>query len=236
MFGIARSTFDNDRRAGWGAVAVHKGTGNQPCVAPVRRRAYFGLMKTQASFGAVLRREREQRGVKLETVAASTMIRMSVLEDLEANGPSNVSHDFYRRAMLRAYATAIGVPSAAILAEYYQHYPETGAGEGARLRLTIEPDARWSERTVSRMLTVVADTCVVLLLAAIITQSTGTNLWVIGGAVALAYHALSTAALGCSPASWYANYVMLGGHTRRTPSREDSRLTSADEAPAVSRN
>jgi len=192
-------------------------------------------MKTQASFGAELRHERERRGVTLETVAASTMIRISILKDLEANGPSSVSHDFYRRALLRAYATAIGVPSAAILAEYYQHYPATGAGEGA-LRLTIEPDARWSERTVSRMLCVVADTCVVLLLAAIITQSTGTNLWVIGGAVALAYHAVSTAALGCSPASWYANSVMLGGHTRRPRSREDSRLASADEAPAVSRN
>ena len=200
MFGIARVLFDNSRRAGGHAVAVHKGTGNQPCIAPVGRRAYFGLMKTQASFGAELRHERERRGVTLEAVAASTMIRMSILKDLEANGPSNVSHDFYRRALLRAYATAIGVPSAAILAEYYQHYSETGAGEGA-LRLTIEPDARWSERTVSRMLTVVADTCVVLLLAAIITQSTGTNLWVIGGAVALAYHALSTAALTPSTGS-----------------------------------
>jgi transcriptional regulator with XRE-family HTH domain len=193
-------------------------------------------MKTQGSFGAVLRREREQRGVKLETVAASTMIRMSVLEDLEANGPSNVSHDFYRRALLRAYATAIGVPTDAILAEYYQHYSETGAGEGPRLRLIIEPDARWSERTVSRMLTVVADTCVVLLLAAIITQPTGTNLWVIGGAVALLYHALATATLGCSPAMWYANYVMLGGHTRHVRSREDSQLASPDEASAVSRS
>lgn len=192
-------------------------------------------MKTQASFGEVLRREREQRGVTLETVAASTMIRMSVLKDLEAHGPSNVSHDFYRRALLRAYATAIGVPTDAILAEYYQHYSETAAGEG-RLRLIIEPDARWSERTVSRMLTAVADTCVVLLLAAVVTQSTGTNLWVIGGAVALAYHALSTATLGCSPASWYANYVMFGGHTRRARSRGDSRLAPADEASAVSRS
>ena len=193
-------------------------------------------MKTRESFGAKLRHEREQRGVKLETVSASTMIRMSVLKDLEANGPSNVSHDFYRRALLRAYATAIGVPPAAILAEYYQHYSEAGVGEGAGLRLIVEPDARWSERTVSRMLTVVADTCVVLLLAAIITQSTGTNLWVIGGAVALLYHALATAALGCSPATWYANYVMLGGHTPRVRSREASPLASPDEAPAVSRN
>ena len=193
-------------------------------------------MKTGESFGAKLRREREQRGVRLETVAASTMIRMSVLKDLEANGPSKVSNDFYRRALLRSYATAIGVPTAAILAEYYQQYSETGAGEGAGLRLIIEPDARWSERTVSRMLTAVADTCVILLLAAIITQSTGTNLWVIGGCVALAYHAIATAALGCSPASWYANYVMLGGHTRRARRREASQLAPPDEASAVSRS
>jgi hypothetical protein len=193
-------------------------------------------MRTLGSIGGDLRRERERRGVSLDAVAAATKFRRSVIEDFEAHGLANVTGDFYRRAFLNAYGSAIGVPPAAMMADYYQLYAEAAAAGRPGMRLSAEPEPRWNTRSVTRMLTVVADTCVVLLLAGVITQATGMNTWVIGGALALAYHALATATLGSSPATWYANSYIVNAEPSPVPDRKPSRLASSDGASAIFRS
>lgn len=193
-------------------------------------------MSTLASFGADLRRERERRGISLDAVAAATKFRTSTLEDFEANGLANVPGDFYRRALLRAYAAAIGVPPASLLADYYQLCAEAAGAGCTGLRLSVEPEPRWNTRSVTRMLVAVADTCVVLLLAGVVTQSTGMSPWIIGAAVALAYHAISTITIGSSPATWYANSAIFGPQPQPSQNKRPSRMAPADEAPAIWRS
>jgi hypothetical protein len=193
-------------------------------------------MRTLASFGADLRRERERRGISLETVGAATRFRRSILEDFEANGLTNVHGDFYRRALLKAYAAAIGVPPASMLADYYQLCAENAGAGCTGLRLSVEPEPRWNTRSVTRMLIAVADTCVVLLLAGVVTQSTGMSPWVIGAALALAYHAVSTATLGSSPATWYANSSLVAAAPQPSRDQRRSPITPADEASPIWRS
>ena len=145
-----------------------------------------------------------------------------MLAALENNDLSKLPGGIYRLALLTAYAKAIGLPPEAVLADFSRLFPTSGDSAYERsaggMRLTMEPDSRWTTRSVLRMLSAVADTCAVFFLGGVVSQFTGANPWIVGGALGLVYHAVSTALLGRSPASWYAHRVMFLRETQQAHS------------------
>jgi transcriptional regulator with XRE-family HTH domain len=75
-------------------------------------------------FGARLRRERERRQISIASIAESTKILGALLEGLENEDVSRWPIGFYRRAFIRAYATAIGLEPEPIIREFAERFPE----------------------------------------------------------------------------------------------------------------
>jgi transcriptional regulator with XRE-family HTH domain len=104
------------------------------------------------SFGSRLRTQRERRGVSLESIVDSTKIKLSLLESLERGDASQWPRGIYRRAHLRDYACAIGMPAEPLVAEFVKLFPEDGspaneemeaaAHEPMRMTFAVEPDTR----------------------------------------------------------------------------------------------
>src|SRR5215212_2146602 len=76
------------------------------------------------SFGAKLRRQREERHVALEEISAQTKIKGSLLEGLEGDDLSRWPQGIFRRAYIRAYAQAIGLDPDVVLQQFLAAYPE----------------------------------------------------------------------------------------------------------------
>lgn len=76
------------------------------------------------SFGARVRRHREERLISLRTIADQTKIKMSLLEGLERDDMGGWPAGIYRRAYVRAYALAIGLDPDTIVREFLQAHPE----------------------------------------------------------------------------------------------------------------
>ena len=101
--------------------------------------SYGELMNTGSqNFGRRLRLERERLGISLEAIAASTKISRSLFADLEQDDVSKWPPGIYRRAFVREYAAAIGLPAEAVVAEFLELFPEEGTPPGAR-SLSAEP-------------------------------------------------------------------------------------------------
>jgi transcriptional regulator with XRE-family HTH domain len=76
------------------------------------------------SFGARLRRRREQQGIALATIAEETKIKPSLLDALERDDVSRWPAGIFRRAFVRAYAHAIGLDPDVVLREFFELYPD----------------------------------------------------------------------------------------------------------------
>jgi transcriptional regulator with XRE-family HTH domain len=61
------------------------------------------------SFGAQMRKQREQRNITLATIAEKTKIKQTLLEAMERDDLSQWPNGFFRRAFFRAYAQAVGL-------------------------------------------------------------------------------------------------------------------------------
>lgn len=72
------------------------------------------------SFGARLRRRREEQGVALAAIAEETKIKLSLLEGLERDDVSRWPSGIFRRAFIRAYAQAIGLDPDAAVREFLE--------------------------------------------------------------------------------------------------------------------
>jgi transcriptional regulator with XRE-family HTH domain len=165
------------------------------------------------TFGPRLRDERIRQGITLEAIARATKIKQSLLAALERNDVSQWPVGIFRRAFLREYAAAIGLPPEPLVAEFVRLFPEPGAApleatipksenEGG-LRLTLAPEPGWQIKSaVSQLLAAVADTGAILLIAVPAAFMTGANPWMTSALTALGYHALATACVGRSPVSW----------------------------------
>ena len=163
----------------------------------------------QIDFGSKLRQQRERRQISLTSVAEATKINKSLLASLESGDASHWPRGIYRRAFLREYAAAIGLPSEPIIAEFRELFPETGdigpkwtpphgAGE---LRLTLAPECRLSAHTPAiRAAAAILDACAVLAASAAISILLQVNLVSVAGMLALIYYSIATASLGGSPA------------------------------------
>jgi transcriptional regulator with XRE-family HTH domain len=76
------------------------------------------------TFGARLRRRREERGVALLTIAQQTKIKASLLEGLEKDDLSQWPSSVYRRAFVRAYARAVDLDPEVVVQEFLQAHPD----------------------------------------------------------------------------------------------------------------
>lgn len=76
------------------------------------------------SFGARMRRRREERNIALATIAEKTKIKSSLLEGLEREDFSHWPAGMYRRAYVRAYAGAIGLDPDVVVREFLDTHPD----------------------------------------------------------------------------------------------------------------
>ena len=76
------------------------------------------------SFGARMRRAREQRQISLADIADRTKIAASLFEALERDDVSRWPAGIFRRSFMRAYAEAIGLDSAATVREFSERFPD----------------------------------------------------------------------------------------------------------------
>ncbi|MGQ0732452.1 MAG: helix-turn-helix domain-containing protein [Acidobacteriota bacterium] len=90
-----------------------------------------GVAPPSASLGAELRRERERRAISIASIAESTKILPALLEGLENNDVSRWPSGFYRRAFIRAYATAIGLDPEPVVRQFLTRFPDPEDEGGA---------------------------------------------------------------------------------------------------------
>ena len=187
----------------------------------------------QAAFGSDLRRERERQNISLASVAASTKINQGLLASLERGDTSAWPSGIYRRAFLREYAGAIGVPFESILAEFLRLFPESGAAvqcidpppADGDLRLTLASEERLSPKSLAlQTCAALVDALTVLAMGGAVGNLLQVGTWTAAGAVAVFYFSLATACLGRSPAMWLINAALVvradrsAARVRRRPS------------------
>jgi len=76
------------------------------------------------SFGARLRMQREQKGIRLDAIAQSTKIRVGLFEALEHDDASRWPSGIVRRGFIRAYANAIGLDPESTVREFIERFPD----------------------------------------------------------------------------------------------------------------
>jgi transcriptional regulator with XRE-family HTH domain len=183
-------------------------------------------MSDRQTFGPRLRRERERRGISLDTIAAVTKVSADLWEGLERNDFSRWPSGIFARAFVRDYARAVGLDADEIVDEFCRLFP-VGDRRAARLikaqaqlighetryadsALPPGGDRRAADRSRSeqsarfrfapRTLAAGIDTGCALLLGAAGALAAGGGFWPITAACALLYYGVSTIA-GATPGS-----------------------------------
>ena len=183
------------------------------------------------SFGRRLRSERERRGIVLETIAASTKIKASLLADLERGDLSKWPPGIFRRAFMREYAASVGLVAEPIVAECVRLFPDEDSGHAriseppSELRLTLADGGGPALSTLAiQVTTAVFEICVIVAVARTLTWVNGWAFGPICAAVSLTYYGLASALWGCSPAFWWLHRSrqpkVAGPRTVRAPARD----------------
>jgi hypothetical protein len=81
-------------------------------------------MTAQASFILRLRRQRERTQISLEELTASTRVSRDLLEAFERNDLSEWPSGLYARAIVRGYATVVGLDATAVVNEFCRLFPQ----------------------------------------------------------------------------------------------------------------
>ena len=179
------------------------------------------------SFGRRLREVRESQRISIAEIAESTKILGALLEGLEHDDVSRWPTGLYRRAFIRAYATAIGLDPEPVVREFMARFPDpedaamppllvpVAPGPRAVLRLTLAEPGGLTGRTMGqivgrRLLAVATDAFVIGWLAAAMSLVLG-SLWAPLAVAALAYYVGGTLAFGTTPGAFLA--ASTGGRT-----------------------
>ena len=162
-------------------------------------------MISRHAFGSRLRTQRERRGVTLESIVDSTKIKLSLLSALERGDASQWPRGLFRRAYIRDYAVAIGLPAEPLVAEFVRLFPEDGspvseemsaaAQEPMRLTFAVEPDTRL-RHVAGQAAAVVAELGAVGLLGGLASVISGWPLLTACGTVALVDYPIATVLTG----------------------------------------
>jgi transcriptional regulator with XRE-family HTH domain len=199
-------------------------------------------------FGRRLRRERERRQITLSSISAKTKISKSFFEGLERDDVSRWPTGIFRRAFIRAYATAIGLDPDEVMREFLERFPDpvelvppvardtapfsSPTLRNAPLRLSLAdtggPFLRRALADMPRRWTAVAcDASVFLAFAAGVTAASGT-FWLPLAIAMFAYYAGGILVLGNTPGVWLSTRAANRRH--HSPSATASirrRVTSA---------
>jgi transcriptional regulator with XRE-family HTH domain len=89
-------------------------------------------MSEQDVFGPRLRRERERRGITLETIALQTKVSVELWRGLENNDFSLWPRGLFARAFVRDYANAVGIDADEVVDDFCRLFP-VGDRRGASL-------------------------------------------------------------------------------------------------------
>jgi cytoskeletal protein RodZ len=88
--------------------------------------------KSDADFGARMKRTREERGVTLRHIAEVTKLSVSALEALERNDISRLPGGIFSRAFVRSYAIEIGLDPEQTVREFVSWFPDDSVTAGSR--------------------------------------------------------------------------------------------------------
>jgi transcriptional regulator with XRE-family HTH domain len=80
-------------------------------------------MSDRQTFGPRLRRERERRGITLDTIAAVTKVSAELWDGLERNDFSRWPSGIFARAFVRDYARAVGLDADEVVDEFCRLFP-----------------------------------------------------------------------------------------------------------------
>jgi transcriptional regulator with XRE-family HTH domain len=169
-------------------------------------------MTARELFGPGLRQQRERQGLTLAAVADNTKISPHLLTALERGDVSRWPGGLYRRAFVRAYAAAVGLPPEPTVVEFVRLFPEPGQDlpdhstplpddDPRRLRLTLVTESPW-KAPLMRSVAALVDAGVVISVAVIVSAATRGSLWMPATIAGLAYHATGAILLGHSPGTW----------------------------------
>lgn len=80
-------------------------------------------MSERDTFGPRLRRERERRGISLETIASLTNVSVDLWKGFESNDFSRWPTGLYARAFVRDYAKAVGLDADEVVDDFCRLFP-----------------------------------------------------------------------------------------------------------------
>lgn len=186
------------------------------------------MSAAQRNFGRRLRDQRERAQVGLGEIAEATKIKRSLLEELERGDVSAWPGGIFRRAFVRAYASAIGLSPESVVEEFTQVFPDGAPRGGAEakheLRLTLVVDPwRRAVTAVTNIAVAIVEAGAIVALAFLTASVAVASVWPVCAVMTLTYYAVSTACLGRSPGSWYLEH----GRSTRRPHRSAASSASA---------
>jgi hypothetical protein len=181
-------------------------------------------MSDRDTFGPRLRREREWRGISLDTIAVATKVSADLWDGLERNDFSRWPSGIFARAFVRDYARAVGLDADEVVDEFCRLFP-IGDRRASRLikaqaalighspaltetmmpttgdrrspDLTVDEKARAkTARYAARAVAATIDTTCALVLAAVIALPLSISFWATAGVVGLIYYGGATVVLG----------------------------------------
>jgi transcriptional regulator with XRE-family HTH domain len=198
-------------------------------------------MSEREAFGPNLRRLRVQRGISLERIAASTKVSADLWGGLERGDLSRWPTGIYARAYIRTYATEIGADADATVDTFCRLFPQGDRRAERVVRgqaAIMGHDLRWKDDLVGsvtdekraaaapdpsdlppvaftrtgRLAAAVLDLTGVAAAAAVMHAVMPGRLGVSIGVAAVAYHAVSLVAIGCTPAVWTIETYLASRH------------------------
>ena len=125
-------------------------TGQRPFQEP-RDDEGEGEILLPDSLGARLRAQRLSRKVSIASIAESTKILGALLEALEHDDVSRWPSGLYRRAFIRAYASAIGLDPERVVREFLERFPDPEAVPAPALEAGHNGPALRSPRSALRL-------------------------------------------------------------------------------------
>ena len=187
------------------------------------------------TFGSKLRMQREGQGISLASIAESTKIKASLLDGLERGDVSQWPRGLFRRAYLRDYAAAIGIPAEPLVAEFTRLYPEEGPPASATDLAEVAEPMRLSFPSASEagplrpfepLAAAVAELLGVAVVGLGIALVRGLDPLTTCGLVALVYYPLGTALTGRVLTNTKLRWLLAkaGGRTRPAPAAEPAPL------------
>jgi cytoskeleton protein RodZ len=84
-----------------------------------------------ATFGTMLRRARERRGMSVRQIATATKISVGALEALERNDISRLPGGIFSRAIVRSYALEVGLDPERTTQEFLAQFPHESVTAGS---------------------------------------------------------------------------------------------------------